>query len=50
MLYEAEVSTDGDEPGSKRPTVLNLRRWLKSLLDRGLCLGTVVSLQLPNQI
>jgi hypothetical protein len=41
MMYEAEVSSDDDVPGSKRPTLLNLRRWLKMLLDRSLALGTV---------
>eukprot|EP01052_Picozoa_sp_SAG31_P030464 SAG31_NODE_3127_length_4646_cov_6.057620_2_plen_484_part_00 len=41
MMYEAEVSSDRDVPGSKRPTLLNLRRWLKTLLDRSLALGTV---------
>ena len=41
MMYEAEVSSDDDVPGSKRPTLLNLRRWLKTLLDRSLALGTV---------
>jgi len=41
MMYEAEVSSDDDVPGSQRPTLLNLRRWLKMLLDRSLALGTV---------
>eukprot|EP01051_Picozoa_sp_SAG22_P020250 SAG22_NODE_4022_length_1418_cov_1.245641_1_plen_441_part_10 len=41
MMYEAEVSTDADTPGSKRPTLMNLRRWTRVLQQRSLVLGTV---------
>ena len=40
MMYEAEVCCDGSEPAG-RPTLLNIRRWLKVLLNRSLVLGTV---------
>ena len=38
MMYDAEVGTAAD---GASPTVLNLRRWLKTLQDRSLVLGTV---------
>ena len=37
MLFEAENETPLDKP----PSVLNIRRWLKFLIDRSLILGTV---------
>jgi hypothetical protein len=37
MLYEAEGETPLDRP----PSLLNVRRWLKVLIDRSLILGTV---------
>jgi hypothetical protein len=36
MIYEAEAGA-----GAARPSLLNLRRWLKALLDRCLVTGTV---------
>jgi hypothetical protein len=39
MMCEADVAAGG--AGGSRPTVLNLRRWLKTLQDLSLVLGTV---------
>jgi hypothetical protein len=43
MVYEASV-----EGKSKRPSILNCRRWLKLLIDRSLVLGTVDRFQLHD--
>lgn len=40
MLYEAEVQAQGRSL-QKQPSVLNIRRWLKILIDRSLVLGPV---------
>jgi hypothetical protein len=40
MLYESEIQAQGGTL-QKRPSVLNIRRWLKILIDRSLVLGPV---------
>jgi hypothetical protein len=46
MLFEAE----GEAPLPKPPSLLNIRRWLKALIDRSLILGTVDRPQLHDLV